>query len=69
MDGKVSFIRDALVTRQHEGLYAMNADFRAAIDALAWMLPLMVNGLADDAESKEAQRRKMRDILQAGVDV
>lgn len=56
-------IRAGLVGK-HERLYVMSADFHAAVDTLAQMLPAMVDGLAAAARERgAATSAAVRDAL------
>jgi hypothetical protein len=44
------WLREGLVGLRHRELYLHNAEFHAQIDALNQMLPLMIDGLALQAE-------------------
>lgn len=51
-------IRRHVLAAEHERLYFMNAWFKASIDTLADLLPFLVAGLAQEAETKDAEVQK-----------
>lgn len=61
-------IRLALVGDEHLDLYRNNAWFKSAVDTLADMLPLMVNGFAAEAVEQNGKREALMHVLrtQAG---
>lgn len=56
-----SYLRMGLVSPEHRHLYQENAIFRSAVDALAQMLPFMVNGLAEQAQKEEKSLERLKE--------
>lgn len=64
--GQVAAIIDAL-TIGHQQFYLVNADFHAAVTQLAVMLPAMVNGLADQAETDTRDRAMIERLIRTAT--
>lgn len=52
---------------KHEDLYRRSPSFKAAIDGMASLLPLMVNGLAAESREQDARQLAAVEMLNATV--
>jgi hypothetical protein len=61
----------ALLTKpEHQRLYQTSAVFKTEVDTLAAMLPRWVDGLAADAEERDAEmKRALRRLRDGHVDL
>lgn len=56
----------ALIPPEHEHLYRTNAWFKTGIDLLSRFLPALVDGLAWQAEAKNAEMQGLIEAVQRG---
>lgn len=55
---------EALVGQKWRGMYHNSAEFHGVIDGLAWMLPLWIDGLAEQAKRDDGRRNAELERMQ-----